>query len=148
MKDRGPTYGKVKGRPDFRDKRFGKTYLKTFPPYVYSLLGGMLVHKTLRVEANWYAPHFGDMERLASPRLVFETVCGMNFYGGIGDRAKRSQACKVPALNAVLCGRCHGTGPTFGRGLAELKVTRYEARKRIGCVVEVENTENTKGDHE
>lgn len=131
---------RTEGRPDFADKNFGMTELKRFPPYVYSLMGGMLVHRVLRVQAWWYAPARpnGDyLERLASPRLTIYTACGQMFYAGLG-REKRARACALPKPGAVACGRCNGTGPVFGRGLAEVDVRRRDARKRIGCVMEAE----------
>lgn len=135
----------IPGRPDLgcgRNSDFGKTYLKRFPPYVYSLLGGMLVHRVLRVEAQWYRAATikepGDaLERLQSPRLTIEAVCGYSFYAGPHLKQERARACSVPKPDAVLCGRCVGTGPVFGRGLAELAVRRSEARRLVGCLVEV-----------
>jgi hypothetical protein len=137
-------WGAIEGRPDFEDRGFGKTYLKRFPPYVYSLLGGMLVHKVLNVEAQWYQaarskarPGGTCLERLASPRLTIHTVCGYSFYAGREFKRKRSQSCAVPKPGAVLCGRCHGTGPVFGKGLAVRETRREDARSRIGCAAEV-----------
>lgn len=129
----------IRGRPDFGNPDFGKTLLKRFPPYVYSRLGGMLIHRVLRVEAQWYqAVYPGDaLERLPCPRLTFVAVCGQSFYAGAGPRSGRSQACAIPKPGAVLCGRCSGTGPVFGKGLAERDVKRRDARARIGCVAEV-----------
>jgi hypothetical protein len=126
----------VPGRPDFYDRSFGITLLKRFPPYVYSLLGGMLVHKIQRVEAHWYTPKGSYLVRERSPRLTIHTVCGQTFYGGVG-RGKRARACATPRPESVPCGRCAGTGPVFGRGLAEKSVTRASARLRVGCTVEV-----------
>lgn len=128
----------VQGRPDFADHDFGKTRLKKFAPYIYSRLGGMLVHKVLYVDAQWYKPINGgsDLQRLPSPRLTYVTNCGQWFYGGV-DRPKRAQTCRIPQEQAVLCGRCDGTGPVFGRGLHERMVTRADARKRLGCVAVV-----------
>ena len=127
----------VLGRPDFADRSFGVTQLKRFPPYVYSLLGGMLVHKVESVEARWYKPQMNHLERLSSPALIIRAVCGQVFYAGQGCRRERSRSCALPRPDAVLCGRCHGTGPVFGRGLAERAVTRREAKQRLGCIVEV-----------
>lgn len=126
----------VEGRPDFEDRSFGVTHLKQFPPYVYSLLGGMLVHKVEAVQARWYKPQYGHLERLESPILTIVAACGQLFYAGHG-RAERSRACVLPKPDAVLCGRCQGTGAVFGRGLAERAVTRRDAKRRIGCVMEV-----------
>jgi hypothetical protein len=130
---------RTNGRPDFKDHNYGKSWLKRFPPYVYSLLGGMLIHRVLRVEAQWYEPAspYGEcLERLESPRLTIHAACGQVFYAGTGKRARRSQTCVLPKPGAVPCGRCVGTGPVFGRGLAELTVLRRDARRRIGCVMD------------
>lgn len=130
----------VKGRPDFADHDFGKTRLKKFPPYVYSRLGGMLVHRVREVIAHWYEPdrpHGHNLIRLAAPHLTYVTNCGQTFYGG-APRARRSQTCVIPAPDAVMCGRCEGTGAVFGRALRERKVKRSDARRRIGCIEEVQ----------
>lgn len=129
----------VIGRPDLVDHSFGQTKLKRFAPYVYSRLGGMLVHRVREVVAQWYdpAPPLGEnLIRLESPRLTYVTNCGQWFYGGV-EREKRAQTCRIPQEQAVLCGRCDGTGPVFGRGLHERMVTRADARKRLGCVAVV-----------
>jgi hypothetical protein len=127
----------MKGRPDFTNRRFGVTNPKRFPPYVYSKLGGMLVHKILRVDLSWWEGHYWEMVRLRAPRITYHTVCGMSFYGGEPqERHKRSATCAMPRDGAVLCGRCQGLGPVFGRGLKEKNVTREEAKRRIGCAVE------------
>lgn len=130
---------RTEGRPDFRDHNFGRSLVKKFPPYVYSLLGGMLVHRLLRVEAWWYAPvGQGEcLERLESPRLTIHAACGQVFYAGTGKRAGRSQACVRPKPGAIQCGRCAGTGPVFVRGSGDEHARRREARARIGCVAEV-----------
>ena len=130
----------IHGRPDFGNPDFGKTRLKRFPPYVYSRLGGMLVHKVLHVEARWYRAvsirSCGDgLERLPYPQLTFVTACGQMFYAGMG-RDDRSQSCVIPKADAVLCGRCCGTGPVFP-GRHERDIKRSEARARIGCMAEV-----------
>ncbi len=135
---------RIEGRPDWSNPGFGRTTLKRHPPYVYARRGGMLVHKVLRVEASWYRAVWLNkeacetgLERLPSPRITFYTVCGQMFYGhSDGKLGPRTQVCKVPAPDAVLCGRCHGTGPVFGKGLAELTVKREEAKRRLGCVAE------------
>ncbi len=136
----------IHGRPDFADSSFGITTLKRFPPYVYSLMGGMLVHKVREVTARWYEAkacrcegrlEYSHLERRTTPRLTVVTVCGQTFYAG-AEHAGRSRACEIPKPDAVLCGRCHGTGPVFGRGLAEQSTKRADARRRIGCVARVE----------
>lgn len=124
----------VRGRPDFVDHDFGKTRLRRFAPYIYSVLGGMLVHKTQEAECVWYSPKGDHLVRLNSPEINVKTVCGMTFL--MGRSQKRAEACKIPRKDAVLCGRCHGTGAVFGKGLREKEITRAEAKRRIGCVME------------
>jgi len=103
------------GRPDLRDHKFGISRLKRFPPYVYSLLGGMLVHRVTGVEAWWYEPvERGEcLERLESPRLIIHTACGQWFLAGVGR--VRARTCALPKPGAVECGRCAGTGAVFDR---------------------------------
>jgi hypothetical protein len=102
---------------------------------VYSLLGGMLVHRVASVEAQWYRPEYDRLVRLDTPSLTIRAVCGQVFYGNC-EKA-RAQACAVPRADAVACGRCNGEGPVFGRGLRERTVLRREAKARIGCALEV-----------
>jgi len=131
---------RIEGRPDLGNPGFGITKLKKFPPYIYSKLGGMLVHRVLAVEAQWYTPGGGGryLIRIQNPALTFETACGQRFYAGEGlRRSGRSQVCALPRRGAIRCGRCDGTGAIFGRGLKEKTVTRADARRRIGCAVEV-----------
>lgn len=125
----------VEGRPDFQERTFGVTRLRKFPPFVYSLLGGMLVHSVSHVEAQWYAPEYGRLRRLPSPRLTVHANCGAVFYAG-RDSGKRAQACVRPRADAVMCGRCRGEGAVLVG--ADRASKRRDARRRLGCVMEVE----------
>lgn len=127
----------VEGRPDFDTPGFGMTKLRRFPPFVYSRLGGALVHRVHAVEARWYRAMGDYLERLSSPHLVIRTICGQQFYAGhdsLGREMNRTRACHVPAPDAVHCGRCNGAPPTLRRGSG---VSRQECKHRLGCVVEV-----------
>lgn len=131
---------RINGRPDFADHDFGVTKLKRFPPYVYSKLGGMLVHRVASVDARWWVPGgWGQyLVRLDSPALTINAVCGATFYAGSNGRTGRAQQCALPAADAVACGRCNGTAAIFGRGGREIFVKRADARRRLGCAVEVD----------
>ena len=125
----------VSGRPDLDDMAFGVTPLRRFPEFVYSLLGGMLVHRIARVEARWYEPtQRGDaLRRLSVPSVVAYAVCGQYFYFNHWRGKVRARACVAPRDGAVLCGRCAGNGPVFRRGIDAAAELRREARARIGC---------------
>lgn len=121
----------VNGRPDFGNRSFGLTYLKKFPPYVYGTAGNAcLVHKVLRVECRWYDPEYDHLVRRDTPRMSIVTMCQQSFYLSGG-----SVSCMLPKSDAVLCGRCHGTGPNFRRGLWSHE--RLAARGKLGCVLSV-----------
>lgn len=126
----------IEGRPDFGNKNFGKTRLKRHPKYVYGTTGfAALVHKIHFVQLRWWEVG-GKGEyliRLDKPHATATTVCGQNFY----LRDKMANVCAMPKSDAVLCGRCHGEGPVFGRN-GKGTVTRREAHGRLGCVAEGE----------
>jgi len=81
--------------------------------------------------------------RRKSPRITYSTKCGMFFFGPDPeseyrrDKPSKAVACELPRPNAVLCGRCRGQGPVFAKGTQPKPngPTRYEARERLGCVV-------------
>ena len=138
----------IMGRPDFADKEFGKTYAKRFPPYVYGKVGhARLVHKVARLVMRWYdigmIERPGDcLVRRDSPKISYETVCGMNFFADYlyptqrkryGTRP-RSTLCTIPAPDAVLCGRCQGELPAFSKKNKKTTVTQEQAKLRIGCI--------------
>jgi hypothetical protein len=128
----------IPGRPDLdwyksgrSTPRPGVTVAKRHPPYVHGKIGmAQLLHKVMRLELRWYevGPDGHHMRRLHSPSMMATTVCGHVFY--IGTRA---QTCEMPKPDTVMCGRCHGTGPNFGKhGINN--VSRQEAKVRLGCV--------------
>lgn len=121
----------IHGRPDFGDSKFGHTRAKKVPKYAYSPRRGCLVHKVLRIEMRWWDVG-GDGEYLIrrdSPRMTIFTSCGQMMFLSKG----RSTTCAIPEPNAVLCGRCHGEGPIFGKN-SKHKVTKREASARLGCI--------------
>jgi hypothetical protein len=124
----------VKGRPDFRTQDFGITTLKKFPPYAYCLgKGGALIHKLVRVQCRWYdVSNCGnDLVRRDEPHLTGFTSCGMM----ISLDGARGTYCALPDPNAVLCGRCHGTGPIWGKHGSK-KISRKDAHKLLGCIAQ------------
>ncbi|MEZ2347391.1 hypothetical protein [Terriglobus sp. RCC_193] len=123
----------ILGRPDFRDPAFGWTNAKSFPPYVHGTGGNAhLMHRTAGVKMYWYRATYDSLIRLDSPeRMIAETVCGMSFF----LHSKRGRTCTLPQRDAVLCGRCHGSTPTFSRKYPQ-PVTPEEARLRLGCAME------------
>ena len=126
----------IHGRPDFADKRFGHTTVKKFPKYVYSSNGnGLLIHKVLRVEARWYDVVPAGLLRRHTPHLTAISVCGQYFY--INHGKGYGVACEMPKPDAVLCGRCHGTGPVFRKNPVDIE-KRRDAHRKLGCIAEVE----------
>ena len=130
----------IMGRPDFGNYMFGKTFTKTFPPYVYSVrANSALVHRVIRVELDWWAVG-GDgdrLERRVSPRLSARCACGIFVI----LKATRARTCRVPDPGALLCKACHAAGRNFTRSGqkrnrdGDTGITRQEARVRLGCVV-------------
>lgn len=139
--DREPT---IHGRPDIEgNPRFGWTEAKRFPPYVYGRrTQASLVHRVAGVDLQWYGVSRSGhaLTRLDTPQAFARTVCGMTFFLHTRVARRSCVTCVVPAPDAVLCGRCHGQAPTFGRGGEGTKagLTRRAAHLRLGCVVEGE----------
>lgn len=126
----------VEGRPDLPgfggDARFGITRAKSHAKYVYGTSSNAcLLHKIMHVEMHWYTPGgCGDhLVRLSSPWMGATSMCGQFFSIG-GTKAK---TCELPRPDTVLCGRCHGEGPIFGKN-QEHKITRRQAKDRLGCI--------------
>lgn len=122
-------------RDSVNDRTFGVTTAKRHPAYVYSInKNAALMHKVREVTIHHYAyVGMSKMGRLKQPAMIAQAVCGVS-------RAllpTRSRTCHVPLPGAVLCGRCHGEGPRFGkRGtLTKAGVTRAEAHVKLGCLV-------------
>jgi hypothetical protein len=127
----------VRGRPDFQNHGFGVTLAKRYPPYVFSIRGvSCLVHKVARVELQWYRVGKSGgscLVRMKRPVQIAHTVCGFTTWL-MGDT---SRTCHIPNPDAVLCGRCHGELPSFGKHGAATKagLKRQVAHVRLGCVV-------------
>lgn len=116
----------------------GRTFAKTFPPYVFSRRGALL-HKLVEVELHWYQPvSNAPNARLEKPKALGRTACGMTFflaYGGDTKKRAHGQTCVLPKPDAVLCGRCNGDQPTFRRGPNRTPaVTWRDAKAKLGCV--------------
>lgn len=113
------------------------TFAKRFPPYVFSVSkNGCLVHKIALVELRWYDYYYDVLIKCQRPHMIARTVCGVTRF----LEAKRSRTCLIPAPEAVLCGVCHGDGPTFGARKIPDQSARRTARKwasvRLGCAVQ------------
>lgn len=126
----------VRGRPDFANREFGKTYAKKHPPYVFGIRGvSCLVHKILRVEMHWYrCGGRGDfLVKMKRPVMIAITTCQQSFR----LTPTVSRTCILPNPDALLCGRCHGEGATFGKSGPSKKegITRQVAHVKLGCVV-------------
>lgn len=124
------------GRPDFQDHAYGITKAKKYPPYVFGIRGvSCLVHKILRVELHWWrvAGHGEMLVKLKRPVMIAQANCAQSFR----LEPRISRTCQLPKPDALLCGRCHGEGATFGkRGPAKKSgLTRQEAHVKLGCVV-------------
>ena len=130
----------IHGRPDLdyysgrRAERFGVTRAKKHPPYVFSIGGNAcLIHKIAYVELHWWEAKYDHMVKRHRPKMIANTICGMFKFLD----ADRSRTCLIPSPDAVLCGRCHGEMPTFGKNGAGTKagMKRTEAHVKLGCVV-------------
>ena len=131
----------IKGRPDMEDRQFGKTRAKRHPKYVYGTASGLLMHEVAYVELHWYdfGPGGHSLIRRDSPRITITTCCGQLFHAQPRhwnrpnrDGKPRATICDVPNPDAVLCGRCRGEGPVFGKN-GTGNVTKREAKDRLGC---------------
>lgn len=137
MKDSELTDIVIEGRPDFEDHNFGVTRAKRHPKYVYGTAFGSLLHKVAYIQMRWWSPDYGRLVRRKAPRLLISTICGQTFFVGAMKNGKpRSTMCELPKPDAVLCGRCHGEGPTFGKN-SNAGVTKREAKARLGCVIAI-----------
>lgn len=127
----------IQGRPDFTDRNFGVTRAKRHAKYVYSNLNGLLLHKIAHVQLRWYDAGGDHLIRRETPHASITTICGQTFFGGKTRRGGKVRAtmCELPKPDAVLCGRCHGEGPVFGKDSTP-GVTKQEAKTRLGCVVQ------------
>lgn len=131
-----PNAAVINGRPDFRDHDFGVTEAKSFPPYVFGIRGlSCLVHKILHVRMHWYRVGGGGSKlvRMKRPVLIATTNCQQSWR----LEPTSSRTCYIPNPDALVCGRCHGEGATFGkRGPSRKRgLTRQEAHVKLGCVV-------------
>lgn len=127
----------IQGRPDFADRTFGKTRVKTFPPYIFSIRGvSCLVHKIRYVECHWYrcGGHGEYLVRMKKPVMIATTMCAQSWR----LEPLSSRTCHIPSPDALLCGRCHGEGATFGKRGPDRNrgLTRQEAHVKLGCVVQ------------
>lgn len=112
------------------------TIAKRHPNYVYSVSkNACLMHKVDHVELYWYAYVKGGRKvaRLKTPGSVAITVCGVSKF----LRAEKTRTCTIPLPDSILCGRCHGEVPTFGKfgSATKLGLTRKEAAVKLGCKV-------------
>jgi hypothetical protein len=122
-------------RPDVWTRIPEPTRAKKFPRYVHGKVGmAMLLHKIEYVNLKWYGYGRHEFVRLKSPSLIAHTVCGAIFHLAPG----RAGVCELPAPDAVLCGRCHGTGTIWGHGKTPTVTKRY-AKDHLGCVVQGES---------
>jgi len=127
----------IEGRPDFHNHGFGLTKAKKHPKYVHSKQG-MLMHLIADIDLSWWSAQFDHLVRRKKPRMIIRTVCGHTFFvtkGAYKGERKVSEMCNLPKPNAVLCGRCHGTGAIWGKN-KKAEITKQEARARLGCVIE------------
>ncbi len=113
------------------ERTFGVQQSKRHPAYVYSInKNACLMHRIIRVEVQFYAfVSIGKIGRLKQPAMIAHTACGASRP----LTPDRSRTCHVPLPGAVLCGRCHGQGPTFRRSGQSQQ--RREAAVKLGCVV-------------
>lgn len=106
---------------------------KKHPAYVHGKVGmAMLLHKIAYVELRWYDYGWHEFIRLKHPSISATTVCGTHFR----LQAGRSGTCELPSPDAVICGMCTGTGRIWPRGEKNPKVTKRQAKDRLGCVVQ------------
>jgi len=138
------------GRPDFNGygMEWARTKAKRHAKYVYSRRFGILLHEVREAELSWWKLGNGGKYwvRRQSPRITYLTKCGTYFFGPDPEaetprgRKSRALVCELPKADAVLCGRCRGEGPVFGKGMQRKDggPTRQEARARLGCAVAVE----------
>ena len=130
-----PTNGNIfEGRPDFENHKFGRTRAKRHPKYVYGNANGLLMHEIGYVEFCWYEvlPPGHCLIRLDHPRINIHTCCGQMFFLWHRNGQPRSTMCEIPEPHAVLCGRCQGKGPVFGKD-GNWIVTKKEAKARLAC---------------
>lgn len=118
-------------RSAVNERTFGVAESKRHPAYVYSVnKNACLMHKIIRVTIHFYAiVGMHKLGRLKQPAMIAHTACGCSW----SLRPERSRTCHVPLPDSVLCGRCHGKGPTFRRSGDGRK--RREAAVKLGCVV-------------
>lgn len=111
----------------------GTTVLKRHPEFVHGRkYMSCLIHRVARVEARWYTCHLSSgqrLDRLVSPILIAETICGMSFRVGEGGTL-----CEIPAGESIHCGKCNGQVATFGKHSTKA-VSRRTARKKLGCIM-------------
>jgi hypothetical protein len=125
----------VEGRPDFENHKFGVTRAKRHPKYVYGNAQGLLMHEIAYVEFRWYevGPGGHSLIRLAHPKISVTTRCGQVFFYRCQNGKPKSTMCEMPNPGAVLCGRCQGKGPVFGKN-GSGGVTKSAAKVRLGCI--------------
>lgn len=118
---------------------YGVTLAKKYPPYVFSIRGvSCLVHKVQCVELHWWriAGHGDKLVKMKRPVMVARTCCSTWFM----LMPTTARTCRIPAPDALLCGRCHGEGASFPKRAngKDYKhgLTRSEAHVKLGCVVQ------------
>src|SRR5262245_45458642 len=92
------------------------------------------MHEIAHVEFRWYdvGPGGHSLIRRAHPSIHITTYCGQMFVLRHRNGQPRSTMCEIPNPDAVLCGRCQGEGPIFGKN-GKGNVTKSEAKARLGC---------------
>lgn len=106
---------------------------KKHPKFVHGRVGmAMLLHRIDYVEVRWYDYGYGEFVRLKHPAMSARTACGAWF----SLRAGKSGTCELPKPDAVICGMCTGAGRIWPRGEKNPRVTKRQAKDRLGCVVQ------------
>ena len=129
------------GRPDLDWYRSGRgepqpmvSRAKRFPKYAYGRLGfACLLHKIIYVDLRWYdVGESGEfLFRVNRPHMTAHCACGQMVYLD----SKHGNSCEIPKPEAVLCGRCHGTGPIWPKNRnTDVAITKQLAKVRLGCV--------------
>jgi hypothetical protein len=125
-------------RLDFIDPAFGVTRAKSHPPFVFGIRGvSCLVHRVAYVDLHWWrigGPGGSSLVKLKKPLAIATCVCAQHFR----LESDICRTCRLPDPKALLCGRCHGEIPPFGRHGAATKagITRQEAHVKLGCAVQ------------
>lgn len=113
--------------------------IKLKTEYVFSNRG-LLIHKIASAKARWWdiTGYRGRLlVRLKRPHISITTNCGRNIHATSWRAPGKWKAtlCVLPKPDAVMCGKCNGELPTFGKH-SKIDITKPEARRRLGCVIE------------